>query len=439
MLYQEIVRVLSEDITNGTLKPGDRLPTHRDLASRLGTARSTIRHAYAEAEQLGLISSQVGRGTFVGREPTNDRSSRQSKENQEISLLLDNPLGQFGPNMHKHVCELLRTDDLSEYVKRQPVSGTLRHREAGARWLSLYGLERGADQVILTAGSQHALFLTLLQNLRPGDTLLTSATTYSGLLRIARTLSINVIGMPMDEGGLLPDAVDAMCRKHKTRALYCTPTIHNPLTMTMDTLRREAIAEIARKNDLLVIEDDALRLFEDVGPPPIASLAPERTVFIGNFTKPVALGVRVAYVSAPEHTLARISEGLFVNLFYTCTLSSALASHLIESGEAQRVLEPKRVELRQRHAMIQELLGPHANKAMSPSLYYWLELNDSWSPTQFVKAASNKGVTLGHARLFHWNEHVPNAVRFCYTSTTGRDELRQSIAIMRGMLEQHHA
>ena len=66
-LYEAIAGALAKDIATGSLHPGDRLPTHRELAVRLGAARSTIRRAYAEAERRGLISSTVGRGTFVGQ------------------------------------------------------------------------------------------------------------------------------------------------------------------------------------------------------------------------------------------------------------------------------------------------------------------------------------------------------------------------------------
>src|SRR5690606_38183161 len=97
-------------------------------------------------------------------------------------------------------------------------------------------------------------------------------------------------GLPMDDEGLLPDALDAACRTDRARLLFVNPTAHNPTTATMSPARREAIAALARTHDLIVIEDDVYGRLPERRPPPLAALAPQRTVYIGSAAKTVASG-----------------------------------------------------------------------------------------------------------------------------------------------------
>ena len=160
--YLAIADAISEDLDHGRLKPGSRLPTHRDLADRLGVTVGTVSRGYAEAARRGLLSGEVGRGTFV-RQWSSQLAVLGSRSPSvgEIDLSVNHPPLSFS-QMHRHTLQetlasLARREDLSSLLGYPPDGGTPAHREAGAVWIRRVGLEAPPEQVLVCSGSQHAL------------------------------------------------------------------------------------------------------------------------------------------------------------------------------------------------------------------------------------------------------------------------------------------
>jgi DNA-binding transcriptional MocR family regulator len=128
-------------------------------------------------------------------------------------------------------------------------------------------------RLVICPGTQNALFNLLVVLTKPGDVVLTEALTYPGIKAAAAHTGARLIGVPMDEAGILPDKLDAACRELAPKAIYLIPTIHNPTTATMPLSRREEVAKILRANDVLLLEDDAYGLLEPKAVP-LASLIP---------------------------------------------------------------------------------------------------------------------------------------------------------------------
>src|ERR1700685_3988406 len=103
----------------------------------------------------------------------------------------------------------------------------------------------------------------------------------------------------MGRDGIVPDALDAACRRHKAKVIYLVPTIHNPTTATMPPARRERIAAIIARHGMILIEDDAYGLL-DAGSIPLASLIPERTYLAASLSKCIAPGLRTSFVVTPD-------------------------------------------------------------------------------------------------------------------------------------------
>ena len=129
--------------------------------------------------------------------------------------------------------------------------------------------------------------------------MLTEALTFPGIKAAAAQLGVRLVGVAMDDDGVRPDALDEACRKHKPKAVYLVPTLHNPTTATMGPARRKAVADIIRKRDTILIEDD---VYGPLEPPasPIANLIPERTYLAASSPKCIAPALRVAYLLAPD-------------------------------------------------------------------------------------------------------------------------------------------
>jgi DNA-binding transcriptional MocR family regulator len=142
-----------------------------------------------------------------------------------------------------------------------------------------------AEDVVLTYGAQNAMLLAAMALAGPGATILTEELTYYGIKTIAAHLNLRVHGVALDDDGLIPDALDAACRSSGAKLLYCIPTLQNPTTSIMPEARRREIVAIAARHDLTIVEDDVYGFLPEDAPPPLAALAPERTVYIASLSK----------------------------------------------------------------------------------------------------------------------------------------------------------
>ncbi len=261
-LYKELADAIERDIADGKLLPGERLPTHRELADELGMNVSTVTRGYREAEKRGLLSGTVGRGTFVAADAATSTAlvSFEPCRPGLIEMGLVSPLHHMDPDVADGFRRIARRRDPGAFMRYTDPRGLPEHRQAGAQWAARYGLETTPEDVIVCAGAQHALTCTLSGLLRSGDRIATDALTYPGMKTLAAMLGIRLVPIAMDEHGMNPDRLDAACRRDKIKGVYLMPGVHNPTTVTMNTTRRRDIAQLAQKHDLIIIEDDAYDL-----------------------------------------------------------------------------------------------------------------------------------------------------------------------------------
>src|SRR4051812_3676378 len=164
-VYRAIADAIDEEVQRGTLRPGMRLPPHRDLADHLGVTVTTITRAYTEAARRGLIDGHVGRGTFIrGTEP--DDAEGHGPIDLSINFLMpDKEVAVLESRLFQR--RVLPWTQLLGYVR---TPGHLRHRQAMAAWLAQQGLQTNAEHIVLTAGAQHALSVAMTSSTKPGDT-----------------------------------------------------------------------------------------------------------------------------------------------------------------------------------------------------------------------------------------------------------------------------
>ena len=250
--YKAIAEALAIDARSGKLKAGDRLPTHRDLAYRLGVTVGTVTRAYAEAQRRGLIEGHVGRGSFLAQPVNLPAVFGQPEQEQSglIEMSLAFPPPQANDSLlHSTFAELARQPGISRLLDYQPHGGMAHHRAAGAAWMETHGLSVPSERIVVTAGAQHGLAICLGALLRPGDVLLTEPLTYPGIRAVAELFKLRIQSVAMDDDGILPEALEAACRDGAPRALYCIPTLQNPSGSIMSHERRAAIAARAGSVD----------------------------------------------------------------------------------------------------------------------------------------------------------------------------------------------
>lgn len=162
----------------------------------------------------------------------------------------------------------LAQGDLNGLLGYDKEAGRPAQRQLFVDWLAEQGITASEDRLLFSHGAQHGIMLALLATGCVGETLFCEGLSYPGMLGNARQLKNQVVGLAMDEEGLLPEALDAACRTRRAKLLYLTPTLQNPTTATMSLARRDAIVAIARRHDLLIVEDDVNGLLPESALPP---------------------------------------------------------------------------------------------------------------------------------------------------------------------------
>jgi DNA-binding transcriptional MocR family regulator len=396
-IYQAIADAIGREIEAGRLKPGSRLPTQRVLARQLGVTLTTITRAYVEAQRRGLLSGEVGRGTFV-------RPSALDIDGPE-SGVLDLAVNSLMPLPYME--EL--ADRLAASIPRsagarvfgyQPHAGARHNRAAGSAWIGWAGIEAPIDRVVVTGGGQHAILLSLMALAKPGDEILVEEFTYPGISDLAAHLHLRLRTVALDGEGIIPESLDEACRVSEPTALYCISSFQNPTAAFMSERRREEIASIALTHQLTVIEDDVFGfLAPDVKP--LSSLLPEDQVYyITSTSKSIAPGIRIGYLLAPPAVIERLAVSVLRTMVNAPPAMAELATSLITEGVAGRIVEWKRKEMSARQDIASRVLKglDVQTQAMSPHL--WVRLPEPWRTDAFVARARHRGILLNSAESF---------------------------------------
>ena len=435
--YKSLVDAFAADIRSARLAPGTRLPTHRQLAASEGLALVTASRVYAELEAMGLVSGETGRGTFV-RETSLPPGHGIDQPDVTAGML---DLNYNYPSVPGQA-ELLRTalrqlalsGDLESLLRYQPHGGRLHERASFARHLLTRGLNVPAERVLIVNGAQHGLTVALMSLLHPGDVIAVDALTYPGFKALALALHLEVLAIPVTQSGPDLDALERLCRSRSVRAIYSMPTLHNPLGWVMSLEQRQQLIAIARAHDLHIIEDAAYAFLVENPPPPLAELAPERTVYVSGLSKNVAAGLRVGFIAAPAQTIAALERMIRVTAWNTPGVMTSIASAWLDDGTVSRLEVQKRQDAQARQIIADEQLAGLHSVRHPFSYFVWLPLAEDARAEQVVTALLREQISVSTAQPFAISTHVPHAIRLALASVE-MGALRGALAKVKWVVE----
>lgn len=445
--YLALADAIEADVARGVLQPGQRLPTHRELADALGVTVGTITRGYAEAARRGLARGEVGRGTVVARDLDAESPwwGLHTGGRAVIDMGLVTGLCGLDPDLGAALAELSARGNIQDLLRYQPARGLLRHREAGMVWAARHGLDAGPERIAVTSGGQHALVVLFGSLFRPGDRILAANLNYPGLMSVAALLGLKLVPVESDAEGLLPEAVEAACARESTRepvrGLYVLPGMHNPTTASMGPARREAIAEAARRHNLFVVEDGAYALTAPASPDepcaPLAALIPERAFYVASTSKLLAEGLRVAYVVSPAEYVERLSLGITGTTWMASPLCAELAALWLNDGTADAVLARKRAEALRRNRLARRILAGYRLDGRPMGYFAWLPLPEPWRGEDFERAALERGVAVVAGDSFALGQTAaPMAVRLSLSAPRSEAELERGLMILAELLRE---
>ncbi|MGE0866874.1 MAG: PLP-dependent aminotransferase family protein [Vicinamibacterales bacterium] len=414
--YRALVEQLARDIADGRLRPGDRLLPQREFADQRGIAASTASRVYGELARRGLISGEVGRGSYVraaARVPA-PAEPAPGRVNLEINLPV---LPAQAALLARSLQPLARRPSvMSAALEAAAVAGPAGARHTVAAFLERRGWSPAVDGICFTGNGKQALAAVIAALVPRGQRLGAEAITYPMVKVLASGLGVEVVPIAMDEHGLRPDALAAAHRKAPLRAVYCQPTLHNPLGMSMPAGRRAELAASLQRHDVVAIED-LVYAFLAGDEPPLAAGAPDHAVVVDSLSKRIAPGISIGYVAAPIALAPSIASAVRAGAWAASGLSMQLCLRWIADGTAATLSAAKRRDAATRQRLLRTLLRGLDVRSNPKSYHAWLLLPERWRADAYVAAAAQRGIGITPAAAFTVSPgHAPNAVRIALAS-----------------------
>jgi DNA-binding transcriptional MocR family regulator len=410
--YQLIADRLAADIAEGRLAPGDRLAPQRQFARRHGIAPSTAARVYRELSRRGLTVGEVGRGTFVraGRVPVEPALAEPGTARVDLelnfSILPEQPALLAGS-----LAAMLRIETLAAALPPVGVAGTAAARQAAATLIARPGWTPDPARLLFAGNGRQAIAAAIAALVPVGERLGVEALTYPVVKALAARLGVTLVPIAMDEDGMRPDALRAAHRATGLRAVYLQPTLHNPLGSTMSERRRAELAEILHHQDLYAIEDGIYGFLRE-DRPPLAALAPSRTVLVDGLSKRLAPGLTLGFLAPPVEIEERVASALRSGGWAAPRFALDAGTRWITDGTAATIAAAKRRDAAARQEMVRSRLAGFAILADPQAYHCWWELPEPWRAETFVAAAARRGIAITPAAAFAVGPgSAPNAVR----------------------------
>ena len=439
-IYQQIGTYLRQAILSGNLRSNTRLPACRQLAHDLGVNRSTVENAYSALEAEGLVFSRMGSGTYV-LQPDILPNVPKHSSNAYLPLWQQNFPAQNIISTSDMVEEMLEAaghprsinfasgisdarqfpaeefrKTLQSVMRRDQITaleygesnGYAPLREGIAHILASQGLQTRPESVLITAGSQQAIFLAAQVLLKPNDTVLVENPTYPAAVDLFRTLGYQIVGIPMDNQGMQVEKLEKLLQQHHPRLIYTIPNFHNPTGTCLSSARRRQLIVLADRYNVPILEDDFVGdlRYEGHVQPSLKALDPGgQVIYVSTFSKMLVPGLRVGFIVADGPVYESLLNYKRLSDLATSTLIQRALDAFVTVGRYQTYLHrSSQIFRRRRDAMLKAIHNhlPSNTSFDLPSggLFIWLRLPDSISADKLLPLACKEGVAFVPGKFF---------------------------------------
>ncbi|WP_028401588.1 PLP-dependent aminotransferase family protein [Ectobacillus panaciterrae] len=435
-IYQALAGQLEQDILNGVLLPGTKLPPQRELADYLDLNLSTISKAFKVCELKGLLSATVGSGTFVSYDAlSNAYLLEDIKPRHLIEMGATLPDNASYEPLLLQLKNMLQEADYEKWFGYGRAGDSLWQKDAAMRLIRRGGFETTVDHILFANGGQNAIAATLASLCQPGDRIGVDHHTYPGLKTAAAMLSVQLVSIKSENTEMSPTAFEYACKNDNIKGIYLIPDYHNPTTCCMSVENRKVIAAIAKKYNQFIIEDATYHLLNEKPHPAVASFAPEQVIYIASLSKSIAPGLRLAYVAVPSQFKEPISKALYNLNISVSPLLAELTARTIVSNQFEVLIEGHREQTIRRNQVVNRYLADYTCLGVETGIFRWLLLPGKITGAEFETLAAQHGVQVYAAERFVVGNSCPErAVRVSVCAPETIEELERGLIILERLL-----
>lgn len=472
-LQGQIREMLVSAILDGQLKPGAPVPSSRELAFELGVGRITVVLAYQQLADEGYLESRERKGHFVSSALLGQRMQiRTAAGNQQpkapiswAQRLYQQPsaqrsivkpsnwqkspypflYGQFDESLFptaawrecclKALSVLHIRDWAPDQIARDDESLV---EQICTRILPRRGVWATADQLIITVGAQHALYMVADLLMRERTRVGIEDPCYPDARNIFSSRTAQIVTLPVDDNGLIVDD-----RLRELDYLYTTPSHQCPTGVTMPLHRREQLLDLADASDLVIIEDDfeSENNFSGNPIPALKSLdRSDRVIYVGSLSKSMAPGLRIGYIVAAPALITELRALRRLMIRHPSSFIQRSLSLFISLGYNDAHLKRLAQAQKERGAIMLDALARHAPQCtvtpMSGGGSCWVQLPDHVPATELAERAAERGVLIEPGDVFFQSEQpAGHYVRLGFQSINAR-VIDEGIATLAGVIKE---
>lgn len=465
-MYEQIADLIAARIRNHSLAAGTRLPPERQLAELYKVSRTTAINAYRRLEELGLVRTRVGSGTYVA-EGHGEAPPPPMPWHQLLAPPLASPLagilrelvsmdvkgiavslatGMPDPRLYPWPAfqALLSGRNLPQLdLGHIATEGLLPLRELLASRHKSPLAPVYTDNVAVVSGSQQGLYLLAKVLLNPGDYVIIESPTYVGALQIFQSAGARILSLPAP-GPLQLDLLEDYLIRYRPKMLYVMPTFQNPSGRVLSGAEREALLTLAARHRLAIVEDDPYSELYYDGEAPAALHALDsygQVIYLKTFSKTVFPGLRIGYIVAPQPVIHRVALEKQYDDLHSNNLAQWLLLRFIDEGLLSEHLATVRAEYRKRRDAMAQALGRYAGGQLNYSVpvggfYFWCRITRPGATTRtLLAAASRLGVGFVPGNAFYPGSEGDKELRLCF-ATNDAPRLQEGIKRLAKALAQ---
>lgn len=473
-IFVQIEQSVRSLIAQGTFRPGEKLPSTRELALMLGVNRITVDNAYRRLEADGLISGRVGQGTFVSRAPEVGPAQmpKNGLDPESLSrlwgpLFVDPKQAPIGlpvvtprrgvktfsfvyaappPDLFPavdfrrcvdHVLKR-RVNDVSQLGSSDGLLSLKRHL---VHWFAQNGMMASEENITITTGCQQSLDLIRRILVSPGDALLLENPTYPGAVGALAPASSGRMELPIREDGPDLRALAQLATHDRCKLLYLVPNFHNPTGHTISLETRRQIVGICNARGLPIVEDDVFGELRYEGPavPSLKALCPHLVIYVGSFSKMLSPGLRLGWIVAPRPVADQLQAVKQSSDLHTNMLMQAAMDEFCRRGLLHRHLKRiRRVFRNRRDAMaeaLREWLPSDATwRCPQGGLSMWVTLPPEWNTEDLLGLSQSRGIQFIPGSAFYFRSLRFHSLRLSFASER-EDKIREGIRTLGQIIE----
>ncbi|MGL3605555.1 PLP-dependent aminotransferase family protein [Rhizobium sp. G187] len=449
-LYLRIADDAESAIKSGVLPHGTKLPPQRDLAYDVGVTIGTISRAYALLRERGLVTGEVGRGTYV---QSDDRSGAPIAQDRvtmsyggtraivpppgklrfDTTAAIDVGQAEIVGRIMTEIASA-HPGEISSYTRTLSPDWL----EAGRQWLSSGTWSPEPGQILPQLGVHAGINAVIAAVSGTGDRIVCEHLTYSQVARSANLMGRQIALVESDADGIVPEDFERVCAREHPKAAFIMSSGQNPTLSTLPLSRRREIVDIARKHNVWLIEDYLYggMIGDDI--PLLAEIAPDRTFLLNGLSKSVAAGVRGGWVACPPHMSQRIRITQKMVSGGLPFLLAELSARLVLSGAAFQIRKDVLSEITARETIVRNLFAGHEFRSHPKLPFFWLKLQEPWLSGTFKQAALDADVLIDDEDEFKpaRSSRVFHHVRIGFSEGRDRSISTEGLKKVRRILDQ---